>query len=1133
MRFSLVTISLLLITQLASAQLVVDDTYTGQQLADVIVADGIFVTNVNLICPTGGSGYFDGTATNIGINTGVLLTSGSATGANGPNNDAGFGVCANGQGDPHLEAIAGETVFDACILEFDIVPTCTPLTLSYVFSSEEYPEYVNREFVDAMIFNIQGPNYPTPTNLAVVPGGGNNPVNIGTINSGTNSSYYNGNSGGSTTIQYDGFTDVLTATADVVPCQQYHIKIAVGDASDCIFDSGIFLAENSLDCGVSNAVTVDVTEGPNQPIEGCQDYTVEFCRQGSTQDPFDLNLIIEGTATNGVDYTQIPNQITLPAGVQCTTLTIYPFIDAPEGGETIHIIYQAISGGCQVLDTVFVNIADDQNLLPSFYNNDVCVGSTMFFNNTTTIDPPGVVTDFVWRFGDPQSGTVNTYNASYLYAQPGDYEVTLIATSTTGCVDSIKDSVYVYDYPTADFVQGNNIVCLGEEISFVNTSLQPSNDVIGQVAWNFGDGGNETTWDATHTYSIPDTFPVVLTVYSDILGCSNSHRDTVIVLPSVRTNFIFADVCEGNDMNFVNTSTGYDQNTQWEWNYGDGSLYGNTFHTTHLYSPADTYMVALVGITPNGCNDTTIKEVHVYDAPVAYFEVEDVCANELAYFDNLSTPPQVGTLGSWFWLFSDNTSASAFSPTHLFPTPPNNHSATLIVYNSELSCSDTFTTSLVVAPIPDANFTVSNVCDGEEVVPQNTTVGVVNQWEWDFGDGSNPDINAQPIHEYDDPGPYTIQLIATNAFGCTDSIEKPIIIYNQPVADFEVQPACAGAVIPFINTSYIDFPDNNVYWIWDYDHGGVIDTIIAANYTYPNGGTYFPELLVISNRGCRDSITLPLTVYHVPYIDVDVSLDEGCTPVCVKFDDLSTLPGDSMISWLWNFGDLNLSSVRNPSHCYGNDDPYNSEFYDVSLTIQTDSGCQATRIFDKMIEVYPQPEAEFDWTPDPVSLFDPTVTFIDQSLGASYWGWDFGQENISSDTSWFQEPQYTFTTYGDFPITLIVENQEGCRDTLVENIHIIPDYTIYVPNAFTPDGDTLNAEWGPKGFGVKEIEIRVFDRWGRLVFFSDDMASKWNGYDRSHQESPQGMYVYEIVVETLYKEVYNYSGKLMLMRRDD
>lgn len=1133
MRFLISSISLLFLCHFASAQLVVDDTYDAQQLADVIVGDGIFVTNVNLICPTGGSGYFDGSGTNIGINNGILLTSGSASGANGPNNDAGFGVCSNGQGDPHLEAIAGETVFDACILEFDIVPTCTPLTLSYVFSSEEYPEYTNREFVDAMIINISGPGFGGPTNLALIPNG-NQPVNIGTINSSSNSSYYTGNSGGGT-IQYDGFTTLLTATANVTPCEQYHIKIAVGDASDCIFDSGLFVAENSMDCGVSNAITVDVNEGPVQPIEGCQEYTVEFCRQGSTQDPFDLNLIIEGSATNGVDYPQIPTQITLPAGVQCTTITIDPPQDfVNEGGETVHIIYQAISGGCQVLDTVFVTIADDPNLLPSFYNNDVCLGSTMFFNNSTTINPPAVVTDFIWKFGDPANSQANTYNTSFQYIGPGDYDVTLIATSTSGCIDSATQQVHVYDYPTASFVPGANTVCLGEEITFANTSLPPSNDVIGHVIWNFGDGGTSPNWDTSHVYSIPDTFPVVLTVYSDVLGCSSSHRDTMIVLPNVRSDFLFADVCFGNDVNFINQSQGYDNNTIWEWDYGDATVpYGNTFHTTHGYGTADTFSVRLVAITPNGCNDTTIKELHVYDAPTAYFEVEDICANELARFENLSTPPTMGDLDSWFWTFSDGQSSAAYGPTHFFATPPNNHSATLIVYNSNLSCSDTFSTSFIVAPIPDANFTVQNVCDGEEVAPNNTSVGIINQWEWDFGDQTPIDGSPTPIHTYGAPGTYEIELTATNAYDCSDSIVKTIRIFNLPEADFSADPACAGTAIPFQNHSTIAFPENIVYWIWDYDHGGVIDTIISASHTYTSGGTYFPELLVLSGNGCRDSVTIPLTVYHVPDIDIALDTTDGCSPVCVEFEDLSTLTGDSMISWLWNFGDLNLSTTRNPTHCYGNEDPYNSKFYDLSLTIQTDSGCEATRIFDKLIEVFPQPEAEFDWTPDPVSLFDPTVTFIDQSLGASYWGWNFGQENSIADTSWFQEPEYTFATYGDFPITLIVENAEGCRDTLVETMHIIPDYTLYIPNAFTPDGDTLNSKWGPKGFGLKSIDIRVFDRWGRLVFYSDDITSQWDGYDRSHQESPQGVYVYEIVAETQYKEVYNYSGKLVLMRRDD
>lgn len=1127
MHKSIITIALILICRLASAQLVIDDTYTGEDLVDVIVGDGIFVDNIQLICPTGASAWFDGSGSNIGLSNGILLTSGSAALAVGPNNDAGDGICNNGQADPDLEAVAGSNIYDACILQFDMVPTCTPLSLNFVFASEEYPEYINREFVDAMVIMVSGPGIPGGVqNIALVPST-TTPVSIGSINSNTNSSYYVANNGGSS-IEYDGFTTVLTASVDIQPCQKYRMKIAIGDAADCIFDGGLFIEENGMDCGVSNAVTTDISFSPLNPVEGCRDYEIELCRQGSTAQPYDLQLTIGGTATNGVDYPQIPSTITFPAGVQCTTLVITPPQDnMAEGEEIIEFVYEAISGSCVVLDTVLIPITDEPHLLPSFYNNDVCLGNTMFFNNTTTIDAPSTVTDFEWYFGDDSTSV--SYNATHEYLNPGTYDVKLIATSNTGCVDSISQQVYVYDYPTASFTLSGD-VCLGTPVTFTNTSTDPSNDIIGQVQWNFGDGIPESSWDAIHYYSVPDTFPIVLTVYSDALGCSDSYRDTVVVNPSVLADFVTSNVCLGNTVNFLNQSSGA---ATWIWDYGDGSQPPDTaYNTTHYYQYSDTFDVSLIGIVDGGCNDTLTKQVYVFDAPQASFTTSDTCFLTPGVFNNTSTPPQMGEIGSWQWIFSDNTSSSAYSPSHYFPQP-DDYDAMLIVYNSNLSCSDTAYGNITIHPIPDANFTVQNVCHLNAVTPQNTTVGSVANWAWDFGDDTPLATNQNPNHTYDTTGLYDIQLLATNSFGCKDSITKPVTVFSLPTAQFSVNPACAEVPVPFLNQSYISFPENIVQWIWNYDDGPELDTVINANYTYPVGGSYDPTLWVVSAHGCRDSVSVPLTVYHAPQVDIGLDTTFGCPPLCVELTDSSTISGDSIVEWQWNFGDLILSNQPNNSHCYSTDHIYDPQFYDISLTVVSDKGCPATKIFDKAIQVYPVPESEFDWDPYPVSMFDPEVQFIDQSLGASYWNWDFGQEGILGDTSLLSNPIYTYTIHGDFPVTLITGNSYGCYDTLVENLYVEPDFVLYVPNAFTPDGDGTNDEWGPKGAGMKNIDIRVFDRWGKLVFFSADIEDQWDGTMKSGEDAIQGVYVYHIDAETLAKEVYNYSGKLVLFRNEN
>lgn len=1107
-----------------SAQLVTDNTYTPDQLVDILVGDGIVVSNVVMNCPQIANAYFDGSATNIGIGTGILLTSGTAAMANGPNNDAGAGSCNNSQGDPSVSAISNNsTSYDACILEFDIVPTCTPLSFSYVFGSEEYPEYINREFVDGMVILISGPGIAGIQNLALVP---NTvlPVNIRNINQNTNNTYYNANNGGPT-IQYDGFTDVLTATADVTPCEKYHIKIAIADIIDCIFDAGLFIAENSLDCGVNNAVVTDATQNGINPIEGCKTISIDFCRQGSTANPFDLNLTIGGTAINGVDYVNIPATINIPAGQQCTTVVIDPISDGlNEGIETLEIIYEAISGACQLLDTIRIDVWNDQGLEASFFNNDVCLGNTTFFNNSTTINPPATVSNFVWDFGD--SSDTNLYNPSHVYATPGTYDVLLIATSNSGCIDSVTQQVNVYDYPTASFIFSD--VCLYSGAIFANTSVDGSNDVIGTVTWNFGDGVSASTWDATHYYSMPGIYPVSLTVVNSIMGCSDQFRDSITIFPSVNTDFIAANVCFGNTVDFINQSVGV---AQWEWDFADASPYDNTFSTSHDYATADTFDVRLVGITPDGCNDTTIRQVFVFDAPVASFTTNDVCANASAIFTNTSLDPQMGILDSWFWFFSDNTSSSAFSHLHNFPAA-GSYDVTLIAYSSNLSCSDTAYGTIEIFPVPEADFTVQSVCDLIPVVPVNLSQGSIDTYEWDFDDATAPDYSQDPSHLYTSTGIYNIQLLVTSPDFCMDSVTVPVTVYELPHAEFTVQPVCDGFPASFQNTSTIAFPENIVTWQWTYGDGSPSETAVNANHIYPSEGTYDAQILVVSGHGCRDSVTQTVTVYPVPVPDFSVDTAEGCPPLCVTFRDQSTITSGQIVSWNWNLGDLTMSTEQNPHNCYYNDDNFDPQYYDIFLEVHSADGCKGDTIINSVIEVYPLPLAEFSYSPQTTTLLEPEIQFTDASINPVAWYWDFADPDTTTDVSNEQSPAYSYVGYGNMPVTLIVENSYGCLDTVVHPITIDPDFVIYIPTAFTPNEDGTNDVFIPVAFGVKSIEWKIFDRWGERIFWGTDLVTGWDGTVRSSGRlAEQGVYVCHVAVKNLVDEDYTYTGKVVLVRK--
>jgi hypothetical protein len=246
--------AMLLITNGAQAQLTVDTTYTPQSLVtNVLLGTGVTVTNITCNCTPGAYSFFDGNNSNIGIAGGVLLTTGRARIAIGPNNSPSAGV-DNGVvlTDSQLISIDPNATHDPCILEFDFVPDSSHIQFKYVFGSEEYNDYVNSTFNDVFGFFLTGPGILNPNNnIALIPLT-TIPIAINNVNNGYSApntasagpcnhcQYFYDNLNG-TTIQYDAFTTVLTASATVTPNLTYHIKLAVADASDGVYDSGVFL----------------------------------------------------------------------------------------------------------------------------------------------------------------------------------------------------------------------------------------------------------------------------------------------------------------------------------------------------------------------------------------------------------------------------------------------------------------------------------------------------------------------------------------------------------------------------------------------------------------------------------------------------------------------------------------------------------------------------------------------------------------------------------------------------------------------------------------------------------------------------------------------------------------------------
>lgn len=222
-----------------NAQLTVTPNADAQKLVEAILGKGFVVSNAKLDCPVNAIGNFVNNTSDIGLGQGIILSTGSVKSMIIGVDDSTF---TGGNGDADLEKLAGNITFDACKLEFDLLPSCDSLKIRYVFGSDEYPEFVGG-YNDAFAFFISGPGITGTVNMATIPNT-TLPVTVNNINAGTNSQYFVDN-GTNRTISLDGYTVPLMAYAKVIPCQTYHLKIAIADAVDSGLDSGVLGARNN------------------------------------------------------------------------------------------------------------------------------------------------------------------------------------------------------------------------------------------------------------------------------------------------------------------------------------------------------------------------------------------------------------------------------------------------------------------------------------------------------------------------------------------------------------------------------------------------------------------------------------------------------------------------------------------------------------------------------------------------------------------------------------------------------------------------------------------------------------------------------------------------------------------------
>ena len=336
-------------------------------------------------------------------------------------------------------------------------------------------------------------------------------------------------------------------------------------------------------------------------------------------------------------------------------------------------------------------------------------------------------------------------------------------------------------------------------------------------------------------------------------------------------------------------------------------------------------------------------------------------------------------------------------------------------------------------------------------------------------------------------------------------------------------------------TPTITSPGNGGPYNYVWTPSGVTTSSLGVVGSAPSTSTSVTYTLDVTD-GCTipaASAVFTLVTNPAPTVNFVASTTVACAPATINFTATPGTLGDYTYEWINDNKDV-MGTTNPVSYTYETADSL-----DVSVTItNTLTGCFATLIKNNYIVIHKQPIASFYPEPQSASILDPNINFINTSQGAVSYFWDFGDVGATnnSNTSIVTNPSHYYNTVGNYNVHLIATSIHGCRDTAMAVVEIRPDFALYIPNTFTPDGNGLNDVFQPMGVGIDEENYRldIFDRWGENIFTSNSFRKGWDGTVKGGSKmAEQGVYTYKMMVKDVMGNNYPYVGHVTLLKKEN
>jgi PKD repeat protein len=844
-------------------------------------------------------------------------------------------------------------------------------------------------------------------------------------------------------------------------------------------------------------------------------------------------------------------------GAMTPTLQIFNTVRTMNG-----YVYHVVVSGCGTSvtspDAVFtVNTAPEITLHPK--DSTICLG------NNAIMEANAVGTNVTWQwyvnkgsgfvlsvddanFSGSTTRTLTITNAQVAF---NNWVFRAIATGTCGAPVNTNFAVLrVINPPVVTLQPAPKTICENGSISFLGNGTG-----YNSLQWQLFSGGVWTNLTDNATYIGTNTqqlailnAPVSMNgnqyrlALISICTATYSNAATLTVNANPVVDFSAVDpiaACGGVPIVINGNPTGGSGvYTQHRWT-GDVGPLNNYFVQSPTFNSliTGTYNLNYRVTDSKGCIANDDVSV-IVDSPSAQFtqDADYGCTPLPVTF----TKDMTG-ISKWWWDFGDGSPLDSLNanPVHNFV---NNVAGSIEYFNVKLrvrstgGCFADFTSTITVYPEVDATFTpnVPIICSGNSIT--FTALSGATRYFWEYGDGASGYATNISAHLYTNlttaPVVHTVKLTTTSFYNCVDVKTFDITVMPVPIPQFTAVPLtqvfnAAGNPVTFTNTT------NPGTWNWLWKFGdNATSTVMNPVHSYTNVGTY-SITLIASNANCSDSVRHSVSVVPPAPVASFDSIPSGCSPLYVNINNTSLNTNVPGTTYQWDFGDGSHSTAKNPTYTY-----FTPGTYRIELVV---TGPGGTSMKSRVVNAYASPKAYFEVTPPQVYVNDERVRCFNLSQGAESYLWDFGD----GDTSKVKEPYHRYMEEGEFDITLWAYSANGCSDMykLAPAITVLPVGELRFSSVFTPNktGPIELSDLPTGGIEVDQFffppirqkvlkyKLQIFNRWGVLIFQSDNINIPWNGYYKG-KLCQQGVYVWYVEGKFADGKPFKMVGNVTLLQ---